>query len=394
MIKKILIKMLAAIGIDMHKIKRYVYGILGKDTACNVNGTSYDKTCLFIYIVTPFQKENLSDTHQNIWQAKEWARIIGTYGYNVDVINYINPYVRLKQKYDMIIGLIPRDIDLYKKYIKKDGILISYLTSSNISFSNEQEYERLADVYQRRGVRLRAQRQSGNIQKDIENFDAAFMIGNAYNLQSYYREFNMPPSFLIKNTGYEFCIKNRMEHVDTRNFLYFASAGQVYKGLDLLLEIFAEPSFPCELYVCSSYESEKDFCKEYDTELFHTQNIHAEGFVNIHSERFKEIVEKCAYVIVPSCAEGQMGSALTVMSAGLIPILSRESGYDDDEVIILPDCKMDTIRKVVLEYSQKDKQWIKERSEYEIQIVKERYSRECFIQSVQNAFEAVLGERK
>ena len=119
-LKKKIIELLYKFGIDLRAIKQYVKGKVGMDMACNVNKTEYDKNCLFIYIVTPFLEENLSDTHQNIWQAKEWARIIGTYGYNVDVINYINPHIRVKQKYDMIIGLIPRDIAIYKDCIKEN----------------------------------------------------------------------------------------------------------------------------------------------------------------------------------------------------------------------------------------------------------------------------------
>ncbi|WP_314621160.1 hypothetical protein, partial [uncultured Selenomonas sp.] len=102
---------------------------------------------------------------------------------------------------------------------------------------------------------------------------------------------------------------------------------QVHKGLDLLLEIFGQKDFPFELYICSSFQSEKEFCEVYKSELFHTSNIHSVGFIDIMGEKFCEISEKCSFTILPSCSEGVAGSALTAMSAGIIPIVIRECGF-------------------------------------------------------------------
>ena len=59
-----------------------------KEIVYNVNSSTYGKRCLFLYITEPFCTKELSDKHQNQWQAKEIARIIGSRGFVVDVADY------------------------------------------------------------------------------------------------------------------------------------------------------------------------------------------------------------------------------------------------------------------------------------------------------------------
>lgn len=364
-----------------------------KQVVYNVNHTNYKKNCLLIYITHPFVDKNLWYGHQNAWQSIELARIIGERGYNVDVSNFDVKNVSLKKNYDMVIGLIPRGIDYYSNHLTSECIKIAYLTSSNISFSNAAEIERIEDLEKRRGVRLIPRRQAGLIDKSVEKFDGCFFIGNKYNFYTY-NTLKMPPVFYIKNNGYEFDFSVNITEETKKNFLFFGSAGAIHKGLDLLLEIFAQPDYPYHLYICGGYEMEKDFYEEYDDELNNHKNIFPMGFVDVSSEKFKKIVTKCAYTILPSASEGQAGSLLTVMSAGVIPIASKICGYDEDEVILLDDCKKETIDSAIHEYAEKPLDWIKTQSEYEKEIVRTRFSEQSYIDSVEKAMDGVLAMKK
>ena len=93
---------------------------------------------------------------------------------------------------------------------------------------------------------------------------------------------------------------------------------------------------------------------------------------------------------MPSCSEGVAGSVLTSMSAGMIPIVSKECGFEDDEVIHLQNCSMECIEEAIKHYSQKDLAWIKNMSKKSIDIVNERYSEKDFIESVKNGLNKVL----
>ena len=389
-VKEIIKIILEKIGLDSSKRKGIKKCLLKKDIAVNVNNAEFNKRCLLIYITSPFFNKNYPEIHQNLWQVKELAKMIGEYRYTVDVIDYDNSFIKLKHKYDLIIGLIPRGIDVYSHHMNPGCRKIAYLTSSNIAFTNAAESERMKELEERRGYHLKLRRQSKPISREIEQFDAAFFIGSRYNLQTYH-SFRMPPVYFIKNNGYEMEVSIDFTVKSPKNFLFFASAGQVHKGLDLLLEIFAKEGF---LYICSHFEQEKDFCEAYNEELFHRSNIHPIGFVEILSAKFKEIVSRCCYIIMPSCAEGMAGSVLTAMSAGLIPIVSRECGFEDEDVIHLPDCRLETIERYIYEFGNKDKQWIIEASEKARKVVLDSYSKKNYIESVAYALNDVLGENK
>ncbi len=252
------------------------------------------------------------------------------------------------------------------------------------------ENQRVKNLEERRGVKLIPRRNCKPSSKSIEQFDAAIIIGNEYNLRTWTNSFDLKKTFLVPNTGYDFGNRFDSAHKNPRSFLFFGSAGCVHKGLDLLLEIFAEENFPCELFVCGLFEKEEDFVNEYRKELYQTKNIHPVGYIDIWGEEFEKIGGECTYTILPSCSEGMAGTITTCMSAGLIPICSRECGYEDDEVINLPDCSKETIRKTILDVSQRDDSWIAEKSRRALELSRTKYCMESFRKSMYEALSSVL----
>ena len=126
-----------------------------------------------------------------------------------------------------------------------------------------------------------------------------------------------------------------------RHFLWLGSHGFVHKGLDLVLEAFAAmPEY--HLTVCGPTKGEvekefekvlyveKDFEKTFYKELYQTSNIRTVGWVDVASPEFMQIANDCIGLINPSCSEGEGGAVVGCMHAGLIPIVSYESGVDID----------------------------------------------------------------
>lgn len=361
---------------------------LNKKIIINVNNKAYDKHCLLVYVTDPFVN-GVNNHHQNSWQTIELAKIIGEYGYNVDVVDVFYNKNKFNKKYDLIIDLHPIDFALYYDFLKDNCIKIAYMTGSNTSFSNKMELQRLNDVLKRKHVKLIPRRKSLVISKRIEKYNGVMFIGNKYNLSTF-SEFRLPPVYFIKNTGYEFNFS--ITNKNAKKFLFLASSGQVHKGLDLILEVFKDKCTDCELYVCSGFKGELDFEKAYYEELYKTKNIHAIGFVDIFSDKFKEICEECSYMIMPSCSEGMSGSVLAAMSAGLIPIVSKECGFEEDEVIHLRDCSMECIEENIKFYSSKDIEWIRMQCLKSIRTVEERYSSRNYTDSVKKALDGIIGK--
>lgn len=361
------------------------------DFVPNVNHTNYNKKCLFIYITRPFYIRKVTDSPQNQGRAIDMARIIGSYGYNVDMLqtSKLLPKKYQKTKYDFIIGLIPRGIDYWTGHMNEGCIRVAFMTSMNLAVTNGNEKERLHDLEKRRGRMLSPRMSQAVLTKDLEDFNAAWYIGNSYNVHSY-DSFNMPPIYYILNNGYNFSWLNKDIVRDKRSFIFFNSRGMVHKGLDLLLEIFGREGYPYNLYICAGFNGEEDFCEVYHEELFNRPNIFPIGWIDVYSDQFRELTEKCAYMLLPSCAEGRAGSALTMMSAGVIPITSKVCGFEDDEVIHLPDCRIETIERYIEEYANKPDDWIRERSAWSVEVATTRYSKEKFRQSVHDAMTSTL----
>lgn len=353
----------------------------------NVFKTNYEKNCLFLYILEPFLN-GVKETHQNQWQAVEFARIISTYGYNVDVANYDYHPTDYPHNYDLLMDIYPIKERVYLKFLNDDCKKIVYFTGSEIEFAIKKERERLERIKKNRKIGMKSVRVPKVKMQEYEHFDIAFCIGNEYNLKSY-NAYNLPKVCFIMNNGYLMPLPKRSEQTK-KNFLFFAGAGQLHKGLDLLLEVFTTICTDCNLYVCSPFEKEKEFCKAYYNELYRSKNIFPIGFTNINDDKTKEIFGKCAYLIVPSCSEARMGSALVCMSSGIIPILTRECGLDEGEFIPLDSIELADIGNVIHECANRDIDWINKEAVRYRQIVSTKYSREAFSKSINTGLSEVL----
>lgn len=382
-IKRFIKKILPKYIIDI--LRQYKINVT-KPICFNVCQTNYKRSCLMVYITEPF-RNGITSSHQNSWQVVELARVISRFGYNVDVIDLDYARSNFLKKYDLLIDLHPKDKSIYEKNLKTDCIKIAYITGSNTRFSNNAEKSRLDNLTKRKNKRLIQRRSAALISRNIEKYNAMFFIGNKYNLKTF-NEFKLPPVYFIKNNGYQLNIDGSKR--SAKNFCFFASSGQVHKGLDLLLDVFAYKCTDCNLYICSSFEEEEDFCDLYNKELYKTKNIFPIGFVDIKGEKFKEVVEKCSYMIMPSCSEANAGSVITAMSAGLIPIVSRECGFEDDEVIYLKDCSLECLENTVNKYAAKNRLWIETESMRSKRIIEARYSKNNFTESIVVALENVL----
>lgn len=178
-----------------------------------------------------------------------------------------------------------------------------------------------------------------------------------------------------EDKDYEAC-KNR--------FIWFGGSGMVHKGLDLVLEAFAEmPEY--HLTICGPVKNEKDFETAFFKELYQTPNIHTIGWIDISSPKFIEITKNCIGLIYPSCSEGQAGSVTTCLHAGLIPIVSYESGVDTHDFgILLKNCSIDEIKNSIKELSENSINNLIIRSRKEWEFAREYYTKEKFSESYKN----------
>jgi len=131
-------------------------------------------------------------------------------------------------------------------------------------------------------------------------------------------------------------------------FLFLASGSQVHKGLDLLLEA-AQRLPEARIYVCSYFESEKDFCALYRHELFASPNVFPIGWVNIYSAKFQKLLAETSFAILPSASEGSPGSIIQCAQGGLIPVISRYCGSRWPESRIIENLTVEDVTRAMEE---------------------------------------------
>jgi hypothetical protein len=359
----------------------------------NVNCTDYGARSLLIYITEPFRRSTNNRVHQNRWQVCALASLLGEFGYDVDVVDWYHlARVHLRGPYDLVIDHRPGLIDASARYARAlapSAQRVAYFTTSNPSWQNAAELRRIEDVHRRRGVWLRSRRRASPLaREDVESFDAIWFIGNEYNLSTYTAEFRLPPTQYLRNIGFDSPAVDARSRAST-SFIFLGGRGQVHKGLDLLLEVFAgRPHLT--LYVCGHFDTEADFCRVYRRELFETPNIVPVGFVHPEGSVFRDLVSRSGYLILPSCAEGQAGSVLTGMSVGLIPVVSRECGFDAGEVHLLPDCSLDAIATAVDRFGAQPSAWVEDEARRMREIARTRFGPENYRDSVRMALGALL----
>lgn len=351
-----------------------ILNFLDSKVAENVTHNHAQKACLLSYITYPFLFPFKPQPHQSHWQVQAIAKVLHDLGYRVDVVNYGATY-QLKRNYDLVIDIHPSVDKPYWKFLSKGARKIIFFTGSFPDFQNKAERLRLADIKGRRGAQLQARRQVEPIHPNIfKKFDAALLIGNSQTQQTFP---NIKlPFYLIPNTGDSVLYPLSKLPKDPKSFLFLASGGQVHKGLDLVLEVFSRHP-ELTLTVCSPFTQEEDFLAAYHSELYERQNIRPLGFIDPHSESFKKLASSCAWMIYPSASEGMAGSVLTAMSAGILPIVSKESGISKG-VQILRSNSIDEIEKSVTTLSQLPEKELNRMRNSMMQTLETNNSKEAF----------------
>jgi glycosyltransferase involved in cell wall biosynthesis len=300
------------------------------------------------FLFTPDQA-GMYGQHTHYWAVLEIAKTFLDLGYNVDVIRWNNDKFIPQKDYSFFIDL-RLNLERIGHLLSRDCIKIMYIETAHWLFHMTAQHNRLFAIQQRKGATLSPYK-TVSPNWGIEHADCATFLGNGFTMSTY--SYANKPLYRVPVISPVVCPWPEGKNFDAcrKHFLWFGSGGLVHKGLDLVLDAFAEmPEY--HLTVCGPIKQEKDFETAYYRELYQTPNIHTLGWVKASSPEFIEIANNCVGLIYPSCSEGGGGSVATCMHAGLIPLVSYESSVDvaDDFGVILKSCSIeaikDTVRKI------------------------------------------------
>lgn len=305
---------------------------------------------LICYVTDPFFIQNWEE--QTSTRNVECAAMIEAFAScncRIDVCG-VNQTQGLRQDYDLIIGFGAawRQACQLNPTARK----VLYLTEKPPTFSHRQESNRVFYLQQRHDIKTSVTRSGFYFtDEDLELCDTIICIGIERDLSL------LPPQkekYLICPSGLKnskFDMSRRDIDKARKHFLWMGSSGAIHKGLDLVLDAFAQHN-DLTLHVLGCNSQDKKILKK----LFHS-NVIDHGFVNVNSDDFMHIATTCGFMVFPSCSEGVSTAVLTTMRHALIPLITRETSvtlngvgeYFADATV---GCIEDTIRK----WSEKSKE--------------------------------------
>ena len=385
--KKQIKRLLNIFGLDIHRVEvKPEQAIVSLKTTLPSKGS-----VLLAYILDPFllgEGEDINFGHTHHFESTLLAQSYLDLGYDVDVISYLDRDFLPKKDYVFYINARDNFVHVSKR-LNKDCIKIVHLDTAHFLFNNCAALQRLLDLQRRRGATVEICVMCA-ANYAIENCDYATILGNRFTISTYsYSQKQIFP--LPVPTPYLPSIPaDKKYYACRKNFLWFGSRGLVHKGLDLVLEAFSKlPEF--NLTVCGPITLEPRFTQIYHKELYQTPNIQTVGWVDIKSSEFSDITSNCIGLIYPSCAEGQAGAVITCMQAGLIPILSYESGVDvDDYGIRLEDSSIEQIITSVTELSRRTESELKEMSEKCLSYCRSKHVAENYLQENKKIIKKII----
>ncbi len=249
-------------------------------------------------------------------------------GYLVDAIDYRDQKFHPSKKYHLFIGHGGVNYSGIASHLDINVPKIYFATGSYWKYHNSQEEARFFDLEKRRGCTLKRDRLI--LYKEEEALllaDGIIAIGNQHTRDTYskFTKVHMIDGTSLSDDQFDWDSRD-FENCSS-NFLFFASGGNVHKGLDLVLEAFN--GLEQNLWVAAPLE--KEFSKTYSKELRMQQNIHYIGWLQPRSHPFYQLMKTCGFCILPSCSEGQSQSVIEAMNFGVIPIVSIMAGVDVDD---------------------------------------------------------------
>ena len=367
-------------------IKDYFYYHRIPDTpvVLNINDdcNSDQKRAVVCYLTYSFlydwEKTNIGRTQP--YEIMKIVKTISWFGYAVDVIgcNDLRALEIVKhRKYNLIFGFGEAFYRLTNSHPDINSIL--YMTENIPDFSFKQEKVRIDYFYQRHGRKIRLRR-SGKFYKK-HHFDKLYShvitMGETELLKKSYSN----PKFIfptgLRNKKYSFTEKNHMQ--SRYNYLWFGSTGAIHKGLDILLDVFYKRD-DIILHICGLDKKEKKILN-----IQQRENIIEYGHVDVNSDAYLELVQRCTYIILPSCSEGFSTSVTTGMLHGLIPVVNKDTGgfnRANDKVIFLEDFRVEYIDKRINELSSFDPEKLSKLSKKVFDFAQENFSIEAFENSL------------
>ncbi len=316
------------------RMQRRVWRFLGRpdQPLRNVLGSRHSRRALLSYIEPPFLRAQRAPRHTNTIEARTWAGVLDDLGHAVDVVDFRSPGVAL-ESYDVICGFGEPLEEAIRSTPPREPVKIFYGTGCSSVFSNRAAAGRVLDLYHREGIwnpsGARFIASAWPLQNTLA--DGYVSLGTAFSQDTFtsYRiggEVRRVPAFFLDDGDLP-APEQKDDDTARRNVLWFGSNGAVHKGLDLV--IAAARALPgMTVHLAGVSDQDAPFVSRLVGDL---ANVRVHGFLTVGTQPFRDVMQTCGAVVMPSASEGGSAAVLTAVAhGGLIPLVSAACAVDLD----------------------------------------------------------------
>jgi hypothetical protein len=317
----------------------------------NYDYTGKQSTILICYTTKSFEL-NFNENkifHSNILHINQIIKILIDMNFSIDVCN-CNDMISIEKiknkKYDYILGF-GKAYELLVNN-KQYGKSILFITENDPEIANNNYQERI-NYFKSRHPKKKIS--NAIIRNNYYNMnqlvisDIGIAINSDYNCNYMKKRFNTFYSLNINGLSNSDFVYTTDHIIKKRNsFVWFGSRGVIHKGLDILVDTFAlMPHLNLNIYGIS--EEEINLIQQNKPNI----NIHSKIHV-MDPEFIRKVVLENVFVVSLSCSEGMQSAIATCMLHGLIPIVTKETGYNShDSILEFSDYTIDSVRSTLTE---------------------------------------------
>jgi glycosyltransferase involved in cell wall biosynthesis len=329
------------------------------------------------------QGKDIDRTHISAWQNCQISSTFLDLGFEVDIFHFEDHEFTPDGEYDVALD-IASNLGRIADNQAAPLVKILYPAFAHWTEHNTRSYIRHRALANRRGVSIPPKRLV-TPNDSVERANHIMCKGGNFGRMTYaYSGTKLTPVIQIRPAAIDQFIKRNVCECK-RNFVWIGGSSAVHKGLDLLLEAFADMP-DMNLTVIGNVPSERLFAQTYKTELFGTPNIRAVGWVDTMSPEFHQIVSNSLAIVAPSATELSCGSVIAGMMSGLIPVTTEGTDIDVSEIGI--SIKTDTVnevREAVLAIANETDTALQDMSRASWEASQSRYGRAKFLNSFRQA---------
>jgi hypothetical protein len=318
----------------------------------------------------------------------EIVHALNELGYIVDVVNLTDTAFRPQKPYDLFICHTSTNYHSIVEHLPPSARIVLYTTGSYGQDSLRHTNERYARFCKSRNLPLERVEHCRKVTEQVKavtSSDLVFALGNE--TSATYR--GVARRVIAINNAAYLNGDPQVPHKDwtasRQHFLYLGGTGSVQKGVDLLIEAFAQEPRR-HLHICAPLEPV--VLRAYRRELS-SPNIHYAHHLRFFPSRMEELMNKCAFAILCGFNSGQSTALLGCLGKGMIPVVNQEADIEAPGMRI-ESSSVDGVRSAVQKAAGTDPDTLHGLSRGAIDSFKALYTPEAFRESVRVAIAGLL----